>query len=236
MLCLGRPFCLFCFLVTHSVSTRGQTTSNRNQYPSLDIILTVTNMWSAILPLLAATFGSLVYAESTTVEMFNAGEATLSLNSVRASVVGANADATTYAVNCQSGAPVTVCPLNSPITITQGPSTFTMSAVYSTKTGGLDAHATMVQDCDITSSKSASCSVSVGVEVTVRGHSTSTGTSTITSFASDDIYYRPMTVTAGADKLNAPQATEKPDAAVRNAGVSGAAAAALAGAALRFLY
>ncbi|KAH8433574.1 putative GPI anchored cell wall protein [Aspergillus melleus] len=194
-------------------------------------------MRSVLSSLLAVALATVVSAESTTIEMFNAGEATLSLTSVRASIVGANADATTYAVDCQDGAPVTVCPLNSPITITEGPSTFTMSAVYSTKTRGADAKVTMVQDCDITSStQGASCSVSVGMELTVRGQSTSTGTSTITSFASDDIYYQPMTVTAGAEKLNAPQATEKSDVAARNGGVSGAAAVALAGAALKFFY
>ncbi|PLB44648.1 hypothetical protein P170DRAFT_468284 [Aspergillus steynii IBT 23096] len=191
-------------------------------------------MRSAFFSLLSAALVAVVSADSTTVEMFNAGRETLNLNSVRASIIGANAEATTYAVNCQSGAPVTVCPLNSPITITEGPSTFTMSAVYSTKTLGVDAKATLVQDCDITSStQRASCSVSVGIEVSTRGLSTSTGLSTVTSFASDDIYYQPMTVTAGAEKLNAPQATETSDVAARNTGISGAAAAALAGAALR---
>lgn len=194
-------------------------------------------MRPALFSLLAAALATVVSADSTTISMFNAGEATLSLTSVRASIVGADADATTYALDCLSGAPETECALNSPITITEGPSTFTMSAVYSTKTAGVNAKATLVQDCEITSStQGASCSVSVGVEVSTRGLSTSTGTSTITSFASDDIYYQPMTVTAGVEKLNAPQATEKSDVAARNPGISGAAAAALAGAALRFFY
>ncbi|KAA8642002.1 hypothetical protein EYZ11_003963 [Aspergillus tanneri] len=193
-------------------------------------------MLSLFYSLVVVVLATSISAETTTIKAFNAGSTTLTLHSAQASIVNANSDATTYAMVCQSDAPYTVCALRSPVTITQGPSTYTMSAVYSTKTAGVKAKFTLVQDCDITSStQGASCSVSLGMELTQRGISTSSATSAITSFSSDDIYYQPLTVTAGVSKLNAPQATKTPDVAPRHAVIGGAAAAAVAGAAFRFL-
>lgn len=102
-----------------------------------------------------------------------------------------------------------LCALKSPVTVTKGPSTYTLSAVFSTQTNGVDAEMTLTQNCHITSStQGASCSVSLGIEISGDGIATSMNTATATSFASDEIYYRPLTVTAGVDKLNRPQATQ----------------------------
>ncbi|KAA8649254.1 hypothetical protein EYZ11_003058 [Aspergillus tanneri] len=185
---------------------------------------------------LVAALATTISAETTTIQGFNAGRETLTLHSAQASIVNVNADATTYALACQSGAPLTECPLPTPVTVTEGTSTYTISAIFATITKGVDIKFTFIQDCDITSStQGASCSVSMGAKFKAGDMETSTGSSTITSLGSDDIFYMPLTVTAGADKLNAPQATQTPGVAAHNAAVGGAAAAAVAGAALGFL-
>lgn len=190
--------------------------------------------------LLLAALSATALAETTALKVFNAGETTLPLSGLEASVVGANALATTLALQCKDNANKSLCAIEDPITITEGPSTFTMSGVYSTKVNGVDATMTQIQDCDITSStQSASCSISIRVEVSTGGRSTATSTSTEMNIGSDDIYYRPLTVTAGVDKLRAPEATQTPDAAAGgasgNVGIGGVAAAAVAAAAMGLL-
>ena len=125
-----------------------------------------------------------------------------------------------------------------------------MSAVYPTKSAGVDGVMTLVQGCNITSStKGAGCSVDFTVDLSgsatgsggVTGAGTGTKTATSTSLQTrlreDEIYYRPVTVTAGVEKLNAPEATQMPDAAAGSGhgaggGIGGVAAAAVAAAAM----
>ncbi|KAL1984544.1 hypothetical protein VTN96DRAFT_9044 [Rasamsonia emersonii] len=177
----------------------------------------------------AAALTAVVSAQSstTTIQIFGAGPTQVPLNGVDASVVDANAAATTLALECTDEQ---LCALKSPVTVTEGPSTYTLSAVFSTQTDGVDAEMTLMQNCHITSStQGASCSVSLGIEISGDGISTSTNTATATSFASDEIYYRPLTVTAGVDKLNRPQATQTPHgAAAGRMGMGGAGAGAAA--------
>ncbi|GAD93624.1 GPI anchored cell wall protein [Paecilomyces variotii No. 5] len=184
----------------------------------------------------SAAIAATVSAQSTTVvSVFAAGPTRLPLAGIKGSIVDANAVATTMVLNCVD-APSVTCALHQPLTVTEGPSTWSMSAVISTETRGVEATLTLDQKCKITSSTQlASCSESVGLQLSTEGFSTSTGTTTVTSYSSDSIYYPTMTVTGGIEQLNQPQATQTPDAAAGRIGMGGAAAAAVAAAAAGFL-
>ncbi|KAE8321014.1 hypothetical protein BDV39DRAFT_197984 [Aspergillus sergii] len=157
----------------------------------------------SLLLLAASLSATLAADESTTVvQILNGHYNTLAFSDLRGSVVGGNAQATTYAVNCKEDS--SSCPLTKPITITQGPSTFTMSAVYTMTTMGAKGTGTIVQDCDITSSTAtAVCSVSFGVAAEYKGKSTSTSlATTATATGSAEVLYEPLTVTAGLGNFN----------------------------------
>ncbi|GFF25010.1 hypothetical protein IFM46972_01249 [Aspergillus udagawae] len=198
--------------------------------------------------------------EATEVQVFQPGPTTLPLHAVEASVVDANAVATTLAIKCEGNIypPDARCALCSPFTITQGPSTYSVSAVYSASAGGVEETHTVVQDCDITSSTEfAACTLSAKVEVSVLGRKTVTSSSATVTLHSGDIWYTPVAVTAGAEKLTASRATQTlsettqtrstatqtagNDAAVAvnaasgNMGLGQAAVAAVAAAAIGFL-
>ncbi|KAF7588007.1 hypothetical protein BBP40_006436 [Aspergillus hancockii] len=188
--------------------------------------------------LLAASLSASVAADDSTtvVQILNGHYNTLAFDDLRGSVVGGDAQATTYAVNCKDGS--SSCPLTKPFTITQGPSTFTMSAVYTMSTGGAKGTATILQDCDITSSTAtAVCSVSLGVKAAYDGHSTATSLATkATATGSAEVLYEALTITAGLSNFNkvGPTAATPTGAAVENhparIGMAGAAVAAVAGA------
>ncbi|RHZ64498.1 hypothetical protein CDV55_104770 [Aspergillus turcosus] len=150
----------------------------------------------------------------TEVQVFQPGPTTLPLRAVRASVVNANAVATTLAIYCEGNVyppnpPDGACAVCSPFTITQGPSTYSVSAVYSASAGGVEETHTVVQDCDITASTSlAACTLSAKVEVSVLGRITTTTSSATVTLHSGDIWYTPVLVTAGAEKLTASRATQ----------------------------
>ncbi|KAJ9195135.1 hypothetical protein DTO164E3_911 [Paecilomyces variotii] len=183
-----------------------------------------------------AAIAATVSAQSSTViSVFAAGPTQVPLDDIKGSIVDANAVATTMVLNCVD-APSATCALHQPFTVTEGPSTWSVSAIFSTATAGIEATITLDQNCKITSSTQlASCSESVGLQVSTEGFSTSTETTTITSYSGDEIYYPTMTVTGGIDQLNQPQATQTPDAAAGRIGMGGAAAAAVAAAAAGFL-
>ncbi|RAK83408.1 hypothetical protein BO79DRAFT_211964 [Aspergillus costaricaensis CBS 115574] len=164
-----------------------------------------------LLPLLPLTTA----ADVSTVSLFTYHPATtaganipeFSLSSVPlgASIISANPTATTMAVSCLND---DNCILPSPITVTAGPSTYTLSAVYSTSMEGVQEVLTIVEDCKITGvTQGASCSVSYGVEATYKGVSTSTASNTQMSIASAEIGYETVSVTGGADKLSGATAT-----------------------------
>lgn len=217
------------------------------------IMLSTIYYYYLLLAALATTYAQ----ESTVIQAFNGAhpQAPLPFSALQASIVSANALATTIALQCKPDAWDAFCTINpdsdSPtITITEGPSTFTMSAVYPTKSAGVDGVMTLVQDCNITSStRGAGCSVSVRLDgsgvsgggsgsASASGGKTRTATSTSlqTRLREDEIYYRPVTVTAGVENLNAPEATQMPDAAASGhgagGGMGGVAAAAVAAAAM----
>ncbi|GFF97271.1 hypothetical protein IFM53868_08990 [Aspergillus udagawae] len=169
--------------------------------------------------------------EATEVQVFQPGPTTLPLHAVEASVVDANAVATALAIKCEGNKypPDARCALCSPFTITQGPSTYSL----------------------------ATCTLSAKVEVSVLGRKTITSSSATVTLHSGDIWYTPVVVTAGAEKLTASRATQTlsettqtrstatqtagNDAAVAvnaasgNMGLGQAAVAAVAAAAIGFL-
>ncbi|KAF7171631.1 hypothetical protein CNMCM6106_006042 [Aspergillus hiratsukae] len=162
-----------------------------------------------LLAALAATVSA-----DTEVQIFQPGPTTLPLRAVRASIVDANAGATTLAIHCEGNVypanpPDGACAVCSPYTITQGYSTYSVSAVYSVSAGGVEETHTVVQDCDITASTSlAACTLSAKVEVSVLGRVTTTTSSATATLHSDDIWYTPVLVTAGEEKLTASRATQ----------------------------
>lgn len=188
---------------------------------------------------LALALATTALAQTTTIQVFDAGETAFPLSAVAASVVKVNALETVLALNCAADATEDFCPLKTPFTYTQAASTASVSAVYSTATNGASAKMTFVEGCDITSStQGASCSMTMIVGMSMRGVSTATTTSTTMSFGSDEILYRGLAVTAGAEKLTAPEATQTPEgaavpaAAVNGKGIGGFAAAVVAAAAM----
>ncbi|OJJ79793.1 uncharacterized protein ASPGLDRAFT_52326 [Aspergillus glaucus CBS 516.65] len=189
------------------------------------------------IPILALATTAL--SQTTTLKVFDAGESALPLTDIAASVVKVNALETILALNCAPNATASVCPLETPFTLTYGPSTATLNAAYATNTRGVQAKMSLLEGCDIVSStQGASCSMSMVVGMSVRGVSTSTTTSTTTSYGSEDITYRDLAVTAGVSKLTAPEATQTPEggavpgAVVNGKGIGGLAAAAVAAAAM----
>ncbi|GES62061.1 GPI anchored cell wall protein [Aspergillus terreus] len=176
--------------------------------------------------LLAGSLITAAAAETTEIQMFYPeGEVTFAPHSLQASIINANAEATTYQVKCVDDSDV--CDLAVPATVTQGPSAFTMNAVVVTGTLGVKGTGTVQEACQITSStQGASCSISLGLEFNTLGISTSTSWTTATSIKGDDITYRAIPVTAGVNKLNSPQATESPGVAA-SVQYGGAAAAAV---------
>ncbi|KAB8230304.1 hypothetical protein ETB97_007195 [Aspergillus alliaceus] len=188
--------------------------------------------------LLVASLSATVAADDSTtvVQILNGHYNTIAFDELRGSVVGGDAQATTYAVNCKKDS--SSCPITEPFTITQGPSTFTMSAVYTLNTLGAKGTGTLVQDCDITSSTAtAVCSVSLGVQAAYKGQSTSTSFATkATGTGSAEVLYEPLTITAGLGNFNkaGPTAATSTGAAAEThparLGMAGAAVAAVAGA------
>lgn len=197
-----------------------------------------------LLALTATTF-----AETTLLSAFNAAQTTLPITGAQGSVVSANPSETIIAVQCIQGNQQ--CVLQQPVTLTEGPSTHAMSAVFSTESMALPGSATMIENCAITSSTiSALCTVSLTLELspppqsstgdsmtasaTVTGSMSTTSRTYETNWGMYDIYYKPLTVTAGVGKLNVPtpSATDAGAGVERNVGIGGAAAAAVAAAAM----
>ncbi|GKZ23048.1 hypothetical protein AbraIFM66951_008979 [Aspergillus brasiliensis] len=171
-----------------------------------------TTLLTTLLPLLPLTTASdavstvsLFSYHATTTAAAGIPQMSLSEIPLGASIISANPTATTMAVSCLT---TDNCILPSPFTVTAGPSTYTLSAVYSTSVEGVQEVLTIVEDCKITGvTQGASCSVSYGVEATYKGFGTSTSIATAISVASAEIGYETVSVTGGADKLNAAAAT-----------------------------
>ncbi|PYH84910.1 hypothetical protein BO82DRAFT_213160 [Aspergillus uvarum CBS 121591] len=142
-------------------------------------------------------------ASTTTINLFQPGEETVPYSDVEASIIGVTGDTTTVAIVCGPSAAASNCALHSPVTITEGPSTFTVSAVITSTTDDAEYTVTLVEDCDITSvTQGASCSISMDYTVAYSGETTSYSTAMEASLPARLMKYSPVTVTAGADKLS----------------------------------
>ncbi|KAJ5728207.1 hypothetical protein N7493_004537 [Penicillium malachiteum] len=130
--------------------------------------------------------------------------------SLGASIIGLNVDYTTYEVDCLSGAPTTDCSVNAPYTVVAGPTTLSYSRSLPVEAYGATVAVTMDVACSFThSTESAVCKATEWASY--EGQSSST--STTMSYATNEVVYKPLTITAGLDKLSSPQATETPNAA-----------------------
>ncbi|KAL6229207.1 hypothetical protein BDW75DRAFT_225473 [Aspergillus navahoensis] len=184
-------------------------------------------MRTSFLPLTLALAALAATESTTTVGLFGSSDisdsdfAIPSYASVAGSVVSINAVETIYAVSCLSGAKTESCSIKDPWTITQGISTFRLSAEYTAFDWKPPVTATLDYDCSFQSySESASCTYSVYYSGSSGNLETSSSYSTQTSIASDSVEFYALEVTGGLDKFDKPEATETP---------GGAAAGVLAG-------
>ncbi|PYH49288.1 uncharacterized protein BP01DRAFT_352809 [Aspergillus saccharolyticus JOP 1030-1] len=146
-------------------------------------------------------------------------------NSTGASVVGINTAATTYHLGCLKDAPKTDCDIDHSWTIVQGPSTVSVSGVYtastSDKSQSFDVTVTQSMECSLKAwTESASCSMSVGMTGSLDGGSYSSSTSTHASYTTTATL-RALLVTGGVKSLTEPAAT-KTDGAAKGNGAVGA--------------
>ncbi|KAL4892312.1 hypothetical protein BDV59DRAFT_202815 [Aspergillus ambiguus] len=165
---------------------------------------------------LVPALGALATAQSTTVvsifEAFaeNPYLTVSTYTSLAGSVMGINAEATTYQVACMDGAAKSECSIDQPYTVIAGPTTVSFSQTIPIDVYGATATATQDVACSFThSSESAKCTITAGVA----SGDISTTVSSTKSFATDEVFYNPVTVTGGLSLFNSPKATEVPDAA-----------------------
>ncbi|OKL56624.1 hypothetical protein UA08_08218 [Talaromyces atroroseus] len=149
---------------------------------------------------------------STYIALFEAGySTTLNASNLAGSIISANADATTIALNCIE--------INSEcngetITLTQGPSTWVVDYSTQLSKNNVEVTLTLDTDCNIVSSTAAAtCTVTEIARVSADGESSASTFSTTETFASSQIYYDQLLITAGVDKLTSPQATKTPSSA-----------------------
>ncbi|EAW12403.1 putative GPI anchored cell wall protein [Aspergillus clavatus NRRL 1] len=155
--------------------------------------------------LVLGALATTVCADTTEFKLFRGGETVLPLplHGIVASIIDADATATTLALNCKDH-----CDFIKPATITQGPSTYTVSAEFSTSRAGASEAITVVEGCDITSStQRAYCSASFDIDISIMGNTASTSSTITTTLAPDEFNYVVVSVTAGAEKLAAPKVT-----------------------------
>jgi hypothetical protein len=169
---------------------------------------------------------------STQIYIIAAGPTQVALQGVVGSIVGVSPEATTVAIACASGA--TNCPFKQAFTITEGPSTYSVSAAFTTSSDGAEVMATIEEDCKMSATTSVSCSASIGVEISISGYSTTSNVIIQTAVPSEQVNTETLLITGGIEKLSAPTATStpsptpKPGAAAGRAAMGGAAAAAAA--------
>jgi hypothetical protein len=167
-------------------------------------------------------------ASTTVIQVIAAGTTQPPTLGVAGSIVGVNAVATTIAIVCTSSN--TDCPVVNPWTVTQGPSTFSMSAAWSTYSEGLEVGLTIDENCKITSSTAgATCTNSIGVEASYEGQSSSTNSIEKPTFAADEITYQTLLITGGVEKFSQPSATQTPVGAAGRIGIGMEGAALVAG-------
>ncbi|KAK4096696.1 hypothetical protein N658DRAFT_501265 [Parathielavia hyrcaniae] len=122
-----------------------------------------------------------------------------------ASIIGACADQTTYALRCTSGPRYysEACNPTAPIiTVTGGPGTYRVYSATTTRTMDYDVSATMQESCELRGTTAAVCSATIGGSV----DGTTTSESITTTLSGTDYYRYDVAITGGADKTANPTA------------------------------
>ncbi|RFU33986.1 hypothetical protein B7463_g2351, partial [Scytalidium lignicola] len=145
-------------------------------------------MYPTTISVLGLAIASLALAQTSVVTLYVPGADVQPLD---ASIVGSDATATTYAIQCAPGTDSNDCGLPGVITLVEGPKTakYTMSAEMDAS--GAVAFTGYV-DCSLAGTTSAVCIESYG-----GNEANSPGRSTMT-YTGTDLEYMPVTITAGA--------------------------------------
>jgi hypothetical protein len=147
---------------------------------------------------------------TTTIKMFEAAETSVAATDFVGSIINVNAIATTVLINCRD-------PSNTDcvggMTMTAGASTFHLAYATAEPVEGVEVTISYVQDCKVVSStQAATCANTVEATASADGQKSATTSSATVTFASAEIFYDDLLITAGVDKLNSPQATQTPGA------------------------
>jgi hypothetical protein len=106
---------------------------------------TVSALFIAVL---ANSLAAAQDASTTYIQVIAAGTTQPPTLGVAGSIVGVNAVVTTIAIVCTSSN--SDCPVVAPWTVTQGASTFSMSAAWSIYSAGLEVGLTIDENCKVT--------------------------------------------------------------------------------------
>lgn len=173
---------------------------------------------------------------TTTIKIFEAAETSVDAAGLAGSIIDANALATTILVECYDTG---ICDGQASMTMIAGPSTWGYTYTTAEMAYGGNVQVTVREACNVVSStQAATCTATEIVSASVDGQSSATTSSATMTYASAQIFYDDLLITAGVEKLTSPQATETPKGAAApvptgNLGLSvgGMAAAAVVAAA-----
>lgn len=147
---------------------------------------------------------------TTTIRIFEAAETFVDASGLAGSIINANAIATTVLVQCTDN---DACGMGS-ITMTAGPSTWGYAVTTQEEAYGGVVTVTIELGCDVISStQAATCKATEIATASYDGQKTDSTSSSTVTFASTDIFYNDLLITAGVEKLTSPQATETPKGA-----------------------
>ncbi|RAO70590.1 uncharacterized protein BHQ10_006602 [Talaromyces amestolkiae] len=173
---------------------------------------------------------------TTTIKIFEAAETSVDAAGLAGSIININAIATTILVECID---TDICDSQASMTMVAGPSTWGYAYTTVEELYGIPVHITAQLACNVVSStQAATCTATEIVSASADGQKTDTTSTSTTTYASAQIFYDDLLITAGVEKLTSPQATETPKGAAApvptgNLGLSvgGMAAAAVVAAA-----
>ncbi|EEA23080.1 hypothetical protein TMatcc_001941 [Talaromyces marneffei ATCC 18224] len=147
---------------------------------------------------------------TTTIKMFEAGETNPGMTDYYGSIISADAVATTVLVNCRNPSDKNCV---GGVTMVGGPSTWHLAVTTIQPAYGVDLTIAVIDDCKITASTQAICGNTIEGTASAGGQKTTTASSSTRTYASSEIYYDDLLITAGVEKLTSPQATQTPKGA-----------------------
>lgn len=137
---------------------------------------------------LGLAIASVSHAQTSVVTLYIPGADVQPLD---ASIIGSDAAATTYAVQCAPGTDSDDCGFPGVFTLTEGPKTAKYTISAETDDNGSVAF-TGYMDCSLAGTTSAVCIESYG------GNEANFPGSSIATYTGTDVVYMPVTITAGA--------------------------------------